>query len=125
MLLSLGLPLAVHDWNHPPSVLMADQTDSMAFSGKVITITGAARGIGFATAKYLAARGATVSLADALHEELSKAHESLSASFPESRIRHAVVNVSNRDEVEEWLAKTKDEFDKINGCLNNAGKFSD
>ncbi|KAH7196250.1 hypothetical protein BKA60DRAFT_470552 [Fusarium oxysporum] len=66
--------------------------DLKPFAGKVIIITGAARGIGLATARYLAARGATISLADVLEPELEKAQADISKDFPGTSVLHSVVD---------------------------------
>jgi NAD(P)-dependent dehydrogenase (short-subunit alcohol dehydrogenase family) len=95
------------------------------FSGKVITITGAARGIGLATAKYLAARGATVSLTDVLRPDLESAEEEIikeiTKTSSKGSVTHAVVDVSKREDVDEWIKKTKETYGRIDGCVNNAG----
>ncbi|KAH7243805.1 hypothetical protein B0J15DRAFT_403509 [Fusarium solani] len=66
------------------------------FAGKVIIITGAARGIGLATARYLAARGATVSLADVREPELEKVQADIAKDFPGTGVLHAVVDWENK-----------------------------
>lgn len=91
------------------------------FIGKVITITGGARGIGLATARYLAARGATVCISDVLEKELGMAEEGIFRDFPDVNVRKAVVDVSKSAEVNKWIADVKFEFGELNGCVNNAG----
>jgi len=91
------------------------------FSGKVIAITGGARGIGLATARYLIERGATLAISDILSDELDKTVASLRVEFPESEISGAVVNVRNADDVEKWLLSVKEVYGKLHGCMNGAG----
>lgn len=93
-----------------------------SFAGKVITVTGAARGIGLATARYLAARGANVSMADIRKDELVRAQESILKELPSVSVVYAVVDVSNKDEVDKWIRSTKNTFGRIDGCVNNAGE---
>jgi NAD(P)-dependent dehydrogenase (short-subunit alcohol dehydrogenase family) len=50
------------------------------FEGRVVTVTGAARGIGLATVKYLLARGASVSFSDI--SGIDEATSSLAEEFP-------------------------------------------
>jgi NAD(P)-dependent dehydrogenase (short-subunit alcohol dehydrogenase family) len=91
------------------------------FAGKVITITGGARGIGLATARYLAARGATICISDVLEKDLERAEEGIFQDFPDVHVRKAVVNVTKAEEVNKWIRDVKFEFGKLNGCVNNAG----
>ena len=95
--------------------------DLKPFAGKVIIITGAARGIGLATARYLAARGATVSLADVREPELEKVQADIAKDFPGTSVLHAVVDVRRREAVDSWIKNTKESFGRIDGCVNNAG----
>ncbi|KAH6874156.1 hypothetical protein B0T10DRAFT_587949 [Thelonectria olida] len=79
--------------------------DLKPFAGKVIIITGAARGIGLATARYLAARGATISLADVREPELEKAEADIIKDFPGISILHGLVDVRRKDTVDSGTAK--------------------
>jgi NAD(P)-dependent dehydrogenase (short-subunit alcohol dehydrogenase family) len=81
-------------------------------------VSGAASGIGLTTAQLLASKGARLSLGDvqkplqALAREPEKAgHEALTA----------IVDVSNRVVVEDWIRKTVDKFGKLGGTVNCAG----
>lgn len=99
-------------------------TPSASFSGKVITITGAARGIGFATAKYLSERGATVAISDILGDNLEHAVRRLERDCPTSEIVSSIVDVCDDTAVEEWLLSIKDMYGRLDGCVNGAGKES-
>ncbi|KAH6867186.1 hypothetical protein B0T10DRAFT_573074, partial [Thelonectria olida] len=83
-------------------------SDLKPFAGKVILITGAARGIGLATARYLAARGATISLADVLKPELEKAEADIAKDFPGTSILHVLVDVRRKEAVDSWIRNSKD-----------------
>jgi NAD(P)-dependent dehydrogenase (short-subunit alcohol dehydrogenase family) len=91
------------------------------FAGKVIAITGGARGIGFATARYLIERGAMVALADILSEQVEEAVMSLEKEFPGSEMISSEVDVRDAVAVEEWLLSVKDMHGRIDGCVNGAG----
>ena len=91
--------------------------------GKVIAITGAASGIGLATAHYLAARGASLSLADIHQEGLKLAKESINLRTPGSTVKVTVVNVRNSLEVTKWISTTVQELGKLDGAANLAGVF--
>jgi 2,3-dihydro-2,3-dihydroxybenzoate dehydrogenase len=58
------------------------------FTGRVVLIGGAARGIGFACARAFADRGATVAMADIVEERLEAAHEQLRGAGDRPHTRH-------------------------------------
>jgi NAD(P)-dependent dehydrogenase (short-subunit alcohol dehydrogenase family) len=93
----------------------------MPFAEKVYTVTGGARGIGFAVARYLAERRATVCIADILHEDLLKAEKQLQSDFPHVSILRKELDISNGTDVEEWLDNIKVGLGRLDGCVNNAG----
>lgn len=100
-----------------------------SLEGKVITVTGAASGIGLGTAKVLYARGARLSLADLREEPLNTAvaeitgqKASTSSSDAHSkRIISTVVNIRKSAEVDAWIAKTVQHFGRLDGAANVAG----
>lgn len=90
---------------------------------KVILITGAGQGLGAATAKYLAARGAIVSISDISEPTIKVVEQSLRDEYPESRPISYVVDVRDSISVKKWVDETKERFGRIDGCVNNAGKY--
>jgi NAD(P)-dependent dehydrogenase (short-subunit alcohol dehydrogenase family) len=80
-------------------------------------VTGAASGMGLATAQLLASRGAIISLADINENALCKAKESL----PGSKHIYQVVDVSKSDSVDAWVQDTMRIFGKLDGAVNMAG----
>lgn len=92
---------------------------TMSLKGKVYALTGGASGIGFATAKVLAQRGATVSIADIDPDAMSTA----TAYFEEQGIEALVsrVDVSQRPQVEDWLDATVEKYGRLDGAANVAG----
>ena len=92
-----------------------------SLEGKVIAITGAASGIGLATAHLLASRGASVSLADIQQERLDEAAADIKKSATQGRVYHKVVDVSKSQEVAIWLDETVKELGSLNGAANMAG----
>ncbi|KAJ9654564.1 hypothetical protein H2201_008975 [Coniosporium apollinis] len=89
-----------------------------SFEGKVIAITGAASGMGLATAKLLASRGAIISLADINQEAVKAAANSLVGS--EKHIA-AVVDVRSSQSVNAWIESTVQKLGKLDGAVNMAG----
>lgn len=91
------------------------------FDGKSIIITGAAMGLGLATAKTVAERGANLTLVDYNEEALNKAKEEILGIAPNAKILTITADVSNEDAVKNYVDKTVSEYGKIDGFYNNAG----
>ena len=83
---------------------------------KTIVITGAARGIGLATARILATRGNRVVMSD-LDGELAAAE----AEKIGDRAAGFGVDVTDRDAVREHLEMVEREFGPVDVMINNAG----
>lgn len=88
-------------------------------SGKVIVITGASSGIGYATAKLLATQGALLSLAGRRVEKLESLVKEIENEGGKA-IAFAT-DVSKRQEVDLLIANTIKAFGKIDVLFNNAG----
>ncbi|ATY84959.1 3-oxoacyl-ACP reductase [Kyrpidia spormannii] len=86
---------------------------------KVAVITGAANGIGRATARLFAAHGAKVVLADVGDAEGSALESELKEGGTEALFLH--VDVRKEDQVQEMVDKTLKRFGRIDVLINNAG----
>ncbi|KUL82635.1 hypothetical protein ZTR_09455 [Talaromyces verruculosus] len=95
--------------------------DPKPFSGKIITVTGAAHGIGLAIVKYLVSRGATVSMADIAKRALEQAEDNILQHSPAARVTHTALDIRDRKTVRSWIEATKEVYGRIDGCVNNAG----
>ncbi len=87
---------------------------SSALRGKVIAITGAARGIGFETATQLFNAGATVALGDIDHEAVGKSAADLG-------VEGFAVDVTDRRSFDDFLTAVEDALGPIDVLINNAG----
>jgi short-subunit dehydrogenase len=87
--------------------------------GKVAVVTGASSGIGEATARELASRGASVVLASRAVEKLEGLQREISAS---GGLALAVeTDVSDRGSVGTMIGRTVEEFGRVDVLVNNAG----
>jgi NAD(P)-dependent dehydrogenase (short-subunit alcohol dehydrogenase family) len=84
--------------------------------GKIVIVTGAARGIGMAIAERMVAEGATAVLSDILREQGEETAQRLgpSASF-------IPCDISNRDQVASLIDTTVQRFGRLDVMVNNAG----
>lgn len=89
------------------------------FSGKVALVTGAASGMGLATAHAFASAGAAVTLADSNSEALAAAVGALSASG--HRVLSVVCDVSDEAQVAAMVEQTVSTFGRLDAAFNNAG----
>lgn len=92
-----------------------------SFNGKTVVITGAAMGLGLATAKVIAKKGGNLSLVDYNNEALEKAKKEIAEIAPSAKILTVVADVSNEEAVKNYVEKTVAEFGTIDGFYNNAG----
>jgi len=86
---------------------------------KVIALTGGASGIGLATAQIVSERGATVCIADMDLVALTTASDHFEARKKPYMI--TTVDVSNRAEVDAWIASIVEKFGRLDGAANCAG----
>ncbi|KAJ9608018.1 hypothetical protein H2200_007006 [Cladophialophora chaetospira] len=87
---------------------------------KVIAVTGAAGGIGSATAVVLASRGANLSLADMDIEALDRIAEELRTNYNRD-VLTTQLDVSQSEQVNAWIDTTVKHFSKLSGGVNLAG----
>ncbi len=88
-------------------------------AGKVVVITGASSGLGEATAKMLAEKGAKLVLGARREERLKQLVDDIKNSGGEAIYK--TVDVTKRSEVEALANAARDEFGRIDVLVNNAG----
>ena len=92
---------------------------NISFEGKVALVTGAASGLGLATAKAFAESGAAVTLADVHEKEVQAASQGLAdRGFKTLAVG---CDVSQDSEVEAMVQQTVAKFGRLDAAYNNAG----
>jgi NAD(P)-dependent dehydrogenase (short-subunit alcohol dehydrogenase family) len=90
------------------------------FSEKAVIVTGAASGIGLATATRFASEGARVVIADLDLTKAGAAAEQIKAQGSGETLAVGC-NVANDDEVKAAVVSTIDKFGRLDVVVNNAG----
>jgi len=106
--------------SYTPENSNENQTMNPRFQGKVVIVTGAASGIGLATAKRFGQEGARVVIAD-LNQDKAQAASSevLAAGAPD--VLALACDVSQEAQVISAVQATLDKFGGLDVVVNNAG----
>jgi NADP-dependent 3-hydroxy acid dehydrogenase YdfG len=91
------------------------RSEARQLSGKVVAITGGARGIGLATARACAARGMKVGIGDLDVAEAERAAESVPGAIG------LALDVTKRDSFEAFLDAVDAQLGPVDALVNNAG----
>jgi NAD(P)-dependent dehydrogenase (short-subunit alcohol dehydrogenase family) len=91
------------------------------FEGKVIMVSGAASGLGYAAALRLAGEGARLALFDIDAGGIEGARDRIVTAVPSAEIVAMTADVSEERDVERSVAETVARFGRIDGLYNNAG----
>ena len=89
--------------------------------GKVSIITGAARGIGRATALLFAKEGSNIVIADVLEKEGRETEDEINRKFEGVKALFIKTDVSKEDDIKNMIERTVKEFGGIDVLVNNAG----
>ncbi len=92
----------------------------MRFTDKVVIITGAASGIGLATAQRLGSEGARVVMAD-LNEEKARSAASTITAAGAPEVLVSACDVSQEEQVKATVQSTLQKFGRLDVVVNNAG----
>ena len=95
----------------------------MELKGKTILVTGAARGLGAAIAKGVAARGADLALVDL--DQASLADTQSACEDLGVTARNYSTDVANEAQVVALFDQTVQDFGRLDGLVNNAGILRD
>lgn len=90
-----------------------------SFKDKVIVITGAASGIGKATALLMAEQGAHLAISDV--DEIGLAKTATACKAKGVPVFHCYHDVSSKENWPTYVEKVLDHYGEVDGILNNAG----
>src|SRR5919106_4376591 len=88
--------------------------------GKTALVTGAASGIGAATARLFCREGAKVALVDVDKEKIHEEAAEISREIASSQTLPIIADVSNREQIGEAGARTVTELGGLDVLINNA-----
>ncbi|GAA2246540.1 SDR family oxidoreductase [Herbiconiux moechotypicola] len=86
--------------------------------GKIIAISGAASGIGLATAKRIASEGAIVAIGDLNTERAAQAADEITASGGTARAYS--VDIGVEEQIQAFIDSVASDFGGLDGLFNNA-----
>lgn len=94
---------------------------SRKLEGRVVVITGAAMGLGQATAIEAAKEGAKITLVDLDADALEHTKKELWSKYPETELLIVTADVSDEAAVKNCVDETVELYGRIDGFYNNAG----
>ena len=90
-------------------------------TGKTMLITGANSGLGFHTAKSLAARGASVILACRTEKKAAMAMQEIRAGLPDADLTFYSLDLMNLEQIGAFADVIRARHERLDGLINNAG----
>lgn len=90
-------------------------------TGRVAIVTGANSGIGLATARELARRGARVVLACRDHARGEGAVAEIRSDLPEAQVEFMSLDLADLNSVRAFAASAHERFERLDLLINNAG----
>ncbi|HEY3871914.1 MAG TPA: SDR family NAD(P)-dependent oxidoreductase [Actinocrinis sp.] len=94
------------------------------YAGRVVAVTGAGQGLGYAMARRFAAEGAVVAACDINPGPLSELAKG-GADDESEPITTAVVDVTSTTQVDAWIDQVVSEHARVDVLINNAGIIRD
>lgn len=98
-------------------------TDMPDQTGKLAIVTGANSGIGYDTARLLAAKNATVILACRSQTRGNEALSNIKQESPEAHVKIELLDTSSLASVRDFTKRINGQYSKLDLLINNAGIF--
>jgi NAD(P)-dependent dehydrogenase (short-subunit alcohol dehydrogenase family) len=95
--------------------------DPPRMDGKVVLVTGAASGLGLASAQGFARLGASVRVLGRSEDRAREAVERVRAEVPGADVRPVACDISSLAELERFTERFRAEEDRLDVLVNNAG----
>ncbi|EMF09518.1 short-chain dehydrogenase/reductase [Sphaerulina musiva SO2202] len=96
----------------------------MGLEKKVVLITGGTKGIGRSIVRAFLKEGATVHFCSRTASDVQAANETYRKDYPDSKAIGAVVDVTNKDKLTQWVNSTAQESSKIHIVIANVSSLS-
>jgi NAD(P)-dependent dehydrogenase (short-subunit alcohol dehydrogenase family) len=110
--------------NNTPESLNTRTAPANLLQGRIILITGAARGVGQAVAKAMAAHGATTILLDRDVPGLEQTYDAIiAAGHPEPALYPMDLQGAEPDDYSQLATTLADEFGHLDGLIHNAAQL--
>ncbi|MCA9632911.1 MAG: SDR family oxidoreductase [Myxococcales bacterium] len=97
------------------------EADVGSQDGRVVIVTGANSGIGFETARVLAAQGARVVLACRNPNKAQEALDAILGKHPGAQVAFLPLDLSSLQSVSEFATRFREEYGRLDLLINNAG----
>lgn len=94
---------------------------SDVFKGKHALVTGATGGIGYETAKVLAAMGADVTITGRKEDVLNELKRDIESEFPDAKVMLVVADLANDFDRETLVRISEEQFGPVSLLVNSAG----
>ena len=95
--------------------------DAYDFAGRAVLITGGSRGLGLVIARELADEGARLALVARDEEELARAADDIRTRQPFAEVLTIAADVRRRQDAERAVARTIEQYGRLDVLVNNAG----
>lgn len=96
----------------------------LGLEGKVVLLTGGTKGIGRSMVKAFLQEGAIVHFCSRTKEDVETTNDSLSTEFKRDQVIGATVDVSNPDQVKQWVENAAKQSGKIDVLVANVSAMA-